>query len=111
MNAAARNMASVSWFAGDLSGVRLNKTALRCMLLSILVLLSALSLVYLKSWQRQMVSDLQSNINTTKQLEVEQSQLLLEQSTWATPGRVAQIAQNHLAMVVPRPGQIRYVTQ
>ena len=44
-----------------------------------------------------------------QQMEGEWGQLQLEQSTWAMPARVEQIASRQLHMEMPKPGQIRYV--
>jgi cell division protein FtsL len=42
-------------------------------------------------------------------LEVEWGQLKLEQSTFATHGRVEQTARGDLQMVIPRPEEVRIV--
>jgi cell division protein FtsL len=42
-------------------------------------------------------------------LEIEWGQLKLEQSAWATHGRVEQTARVGLRMVIPRPDEVRIV--
>jgi cell division protein FtsL len=42
-------------------------------------------------------------------LEIEWGQLKLEQSAWATHGRVEQTARVDLRMVIPRPDEVRIV--
>jgi cell division protein FtsL len=42
-------------------------------------------------------------------LEIEWGQLKLEQSAWATHGRVEQTARVGLRMVIPRPNDVRIV--
>ena len=44
-------------------------------------------------------------------LDIEWGQLKLEQSAWATHGRVEQTARVGLKMVIPRPDEVRIVVQ
>ncbi|PHS71050.1 MAG: cell division protein FtsL [Methylophaga sp.] len=70
-------------------------------LMILAVLLSAIVVVYAKHSGRSEFVALQKLENRRDQLEEEWGRLLLEQSTWATPGRVERQARNKLHMIVP----------
>jgi cell division protein FtsL len=52
---------------------------------------------------------LQNLESSRDQLDIEWGQLKLEQSAWATHGRVEQMARTDLQMVIPRPTEVRLV--
>ncbi len=56
------------------------------------VLVSALGVIYGKQQARNRFSELQKLTTVRDDLDIEWGQLQLEQSTWATHGRVEQIA-------------------
>jgi len=66
------------------------------------VMMSAMGVVYLKDVNRQMFSELQTLQKSYHDVQVESSQLLLEERTWTSQSRIQQIAQNRLKMVVPQ---------
>jgi len=70
------------------------------------VLCTALGVVYSKHHSRKLFVELQSLEEMRDGLNVEWGQLQLEQSTWATPNRVEQVARTRLQMDVPKPDQI-----
>jgi len=70
--------------------------------LSIIILASAFSVVFVRDINRQLMNQLQVLENTQSNLHNEWSQLLLEQSTWASQARIQQIATQDLSMVVPK---------
>lgn len=81
------------------------------LLLSLAVVATALAVVYAKYQSRSLFSELQSLRQAQDQMDVEWSQLLLEQSTWATHGRVEDAARNRLEMQLPEPDQVVIIKQ
>jgi cell division protein FtsL len=79
------------------------------LLLLLAVVVCALSVVTSQHKARKLFAELQKEKELAQQMEVEWGQLQLEQSTWAMPARVEQIASRQLHMQMPKPGQIRYV--
>ena len=109
MNAAARSLAPSSFFVGDFSEFRVSRISLTTFFLLTMVILTSLSLIYLKNYQRVLTSELQAAYTMANQLQIERSQLMLEQSTWATPGRVSHVAQTRLEMTMPQ--KINYLVE
>jgi cell division protein FtsL len=79
-------------------------------LLSLAVFASALGVVYVKHTSRKLFGDLQALERGRDALNVEWGQLQLEQSTWATHGRVESAARERLHMQVPAADAIVLVT-
>lgn len=73
-----------------------NKWALP--LMSVLVLVSALAVVYAKHQNRTLYAELAELQKQRDVMEVEWGRLQLEQSTWATHGRIEKIARQKLNM-------------
>jgi cell division protein FtsL len=67
---------------------------------ALLVLMAALSLIYVKDLNRQLYSELESLQQNHEELKIQKDQLLLEQNTWAAQARVQEIAQGS-NMVLP----------
>jgi cell division protein FtsL len=65
------------------------------------VLVTALSLIYVKDLNRQLYSELESFRENHEELKIQKDQLLLEQNTWAAQSRVQEIASEQLNMVWP----------
>lgn len=106
MNAAARTLTSSTWFRGHVKQIAMTKEGVLAGLLLIAVLVSALSVVYIKNEQRAYFSELQSTTLRTAQLELEWNQLLLEQSALSAPARVQRIAHDQLDMRMPVPSKV-----
>jgi len=70
---------------------------------------SALSVVYVKHQNRKAIAELAALRTERDVLEVEWDRLLLEQSAWATPPRIEQLARDQLGMVLPEPERILVV--
>ncbi len=66
--------------------------------LLLLVVLSALAVVYSKHQSRKLFVELNSLQKSRDAMEVEWGQLQLEQSTWATSGRIEKLARQRLQM-------------
>ena len=73
------------------------------------VLGSALGVVYAKHEARSRFNELQKLTTQRDDLDIEWGQLQLEQSTWATHGRVERVAREELRMVIPQASDLRIV--
>lgn len=69
--------------------------------LGVAVFASAVSVVYVKHASRKLFVELQGLERERDALNVEWGQLHLEQSTWATHGRIESVARDRLGMQVP----------
>jgi cell division protein FtsL len=78
-------------------------------LLLVAVVLCALSVVTSQHKARKLFIELHKEKELAQQMDVEWGQLQLEQSTWATPARVEQVAVQKLQMQLPKNGQIRLI--
>lgn len=65
------------------------------------IIFSAIAVIYTKHISRDEFIALQRLENKRDQLNEEWGRLLLEESTWAGPGRVEQQARQRLGMIVP----------
>jgi cell division protein FtsL len=70
---------------------------------------TAIGVVSAKHEARSLFIQLQGLNGERDALEIEWGQLKLEQSAWATHGRVEQTARVDLRMVIPRPDEVRIV--
>ena len=73
------------------------------------VLGAALGVVFGKQQARNRFNELQQLVEKRDALNTEWNQLQLEQSTWATHGRVERVAQQDLDMMTPRASDLRIV--
>lgn len=73
------------------------------------VLASSLGVVYAKHQARSRFNELQKLTQARDDLDIEWGQLQLEQSTWATHGRVERVARDELRMVIPQASDLRIV--
>lgn len=73
------------------------------------VLASSLGVVYSKHEARNRFNELQKLTKERDELDIEWGQLQLEQSTWATHGRVERVARDELRMVIPQATDLRIV--
>jgi cell division protein FtsL len=80
-------------------------------LLWLAVLGSAVAVVYVSHLCRQLYTELSLLERETNGLQVEWGRYLLEQSAWASPSRVEQLARTRLDMVVPQADDIVMVQQ
>ena len=81
---------------------------LNLLLLAVLVA-CALSLVTSRHQARGLFVELERAQSLARGFEIEYGQLQLEQSTWAMPARIENIAREQLKMQLPRPGRIQVV--
>ncbi len=74
--------------------------------LSAMVFSSAMGVVFSKHKSRQLFTKLQNLQQDIESLQVEWSQLLLEQGTWAADARVEHVARERLQMHLPEPREV-----
>src|SRR5690348_13432654 len=98
MNAAARALAQSPGVSGSIRLFVLSKEYCRLICLIMMVLVSAVAVVYVKDLNRRLFSELETLQQARDELRIESGQLLLEQNTWATQARIQQIAQQQLSM-------------
>jgi len=78
-------------------------------LLLVAVVLCALGVVTSQHKARKLFIELRQQKEQAQQMDVEWGQLQLEQSTWATPARVEQVAVKKLQMQLPKYGQVQFI--
>lgn len=101
MNAAAKMIHQNSLFLSEGARFYVSKAlGLQTMLL-FLVLISALSVVYVINMHRVTCSQMQMEDQRAHHLQLQWGQLLLEQASLATPARVESLATNKLHMILP----------
>jgi cell division protein FtsL len=83
---------------------------MRCLLLLLLIVVaSALGVVYTKYRSRMLFAEIQRLEQELDAYEVEFGQLQLEQNTWAEHSRIERLARSRLAMVLPQRQSIIYI--
>ena len=78
-------------------------------LLTLLVIISALSVVFVKHENRKHFVELQGLQKQRDAMNIEWGQLQLEQSTWATHSRIEGIARKRLGMETVPQGKVMIV--
>jgi len=78
-------------------------------MLLLLVLLSALGVVYSSHLSRQLFSEQAVLLERSDQVQLEWAQLLLEQSAWSSPNRIERIAVDQLKMAAPETENIKLI--
>lgn len=86
---------------GPFSNIVITKQLVLFIIAAVLVLAQALGIIYTKQTKRLMHAKLQGSYKARDKLQVEWSQLLLEQGTWESDSRVERVAREQLGMVVP----------
>lgn len=79
---------------------------LRLVLLFVAILISALSIVYVKDLNRRFFVQYQMLESVHDQIQVDWGKLLLEQGAWSAQSRVQEVAQSQLKMHAPSPQEI-----
>jgi len=79
----------------------LTRRQISLLLLTLAIILSALSIIYVTHTTRIMHASYQRNLAELAHLHVQRGQFLLERSTWMVQARIQQIAENKLGMVLP----------
>jgi len=74
--------------------------------LAVTVFVSALGVVFSTHESRKLFVELQGLQKVRDEMNAQWGRLQLEQSTWATHGRIERIANEKLDMVIPPPGAV-----
>ncbi len=74
--------------------------------IALVCVVSAIALVYTKHESRELFIELETLSNERDELNIEWGQLQIEQSTWATHGRIEQVATEELRLERPATEQI-----
>lgn len=101
MNAAAKVINQSSIFQGQWVNMHVSKQVYLQTVLVVLMLISALAVVYVTNLHRVTYSKLELAEERGHHLQLQWGQLLLEQASLATPARVQQLATEKLHMVLP----------
>ncbi|MGD8934318.1 MAG: cell division protein FtsL [Gammaproteobacteria bacterium] len=78
-------------------------------ILFVVVMATAIGLVYSKHKTRKLFVELQQLNKEVVSLNTEWGRLQLEQSAWADHGRIEQIARERLDMVIPEAEQVAFI--
>jgi cell division protein FtsL len=79
--------------------------------LTLAVMISAISCVYAKHESRKLFVELQGLAAARDEMQVNWGRLQIEQSTWSAHARVEQLARKQMKMRSPDPADIRLVQQ
>lgn len=79
----------------------LTRKQLGVIFLAMMVVFSALSIIYVTHVSRELHATFQRNLNIQDRLHVAKGQLLLERSTWMMQARIQEVAEKKLGMVFP----------
>ena len=103
MNTAAKALAhgNITSVVG-IKALVFSKTMLYTTSMVTTILLSALGVIYIKEQARSLLSDVARLQSTQNRLQVRQGQLLLEENTLIAQKRLEAVAQNKLAMELPK---------
>ena len=77
------------------------KPVLLVLVFAVVCAASALALVYTKHESRKLFVELEELTTERDELNIEWGQLQIEQSTWATHGRIEQVASDELSLARP----------
>ena len=89
----------------------MNRQVVTILILGLAVLLSAYGVVVSKQETRQQFQKLVALQGDRDELDIEWGQLQLEQSAWATHGRIESEARHILQMKLPRVGDAVLVSE
>lgn len=101
MNAAARLVHQGALTRQYLFVLSLTRRQMAVVMLATAVLLSALGTIYMTHVSRLLHANYQRSLFEQDRLHIEHGQLLLERSAWMMQGRIQQLAENKLGMIVP----------
>ena len=101
MNAAAKVINQGNLFNGQLAKMHMSKSFYFLFVLLVAILISALAVIYSTHSYRSTFSMVEQEEQQTHVLQLQWGQLLLEQSSLATPARVEELAVKQLKMTLP----------
>jgi cell division protein FtsL len=106
MNAIAKAIVQNLSFEGRFIPIKLSLFNLRVWFLVVAIMLSALSVVYVKDLNRRLFIEHQNLQQTNSEISVDYGKLLLEQGVWSAQGRIQTVAINSLNMTIPSSSNI-----
>jgi len=98
----------VEMFMVLLSHISIKGLVVTSMLL-LLVLLSAIGVVYSSHLSRQLFTEQAILLERNDHIQLEWAQLLLEQSAWSSPNRIEGVASEKLGMEIPKAEHIQLI--
>jgi cell division protein FtsL len=101
MNAVVRTDFAENSFVHSGALIHFNLPKIRVLAMVLLLLISALSIVYVKDLNRRLFMEQHKLQIQNEQLKAEGNKLLLDQSAWAAQARVQKVAQQQLQMKIP----------
>lgn len=111
MNAAARFLSQSTVSRTWVFSVLLSKTQYTTLLLTLAVLVSSLSIIYVTNTTRMLNATIQQTLAERDQMHIQWGQLLLEKSTWMMQARIQQVASEKLGMVVPNSKSVIIINE
>jgi cell division protein FtsL len=109
MNAAAKVINQGTIFNGQLADMHMSKSLYMLIVLLIAVLISAFAVVYSTNSYRSTFSLVEQEEQQNHFLQLQWGQLLLEQTSLATPARVEELAIEKLKMTLPTAKNTYYL--
>jgi cell division protein FtsL len=89
-----------------MKATRPERSLLLALTFAIVCVMSAYALIYTRHESRKLFVELEKLTTERDQLNIEWGQLQIEQSTWATHGRIEQLALDELSLVRPSSSDI-----
>ena len=91
----------------DMSGLHNRRqSVLLTIVFAVVCVMSAMALIYTKHESRKLFVELEQLTTERDELNIEWGQLQIEQSTWATHGRIEKVATEQLSLVRPKSTEI-----
>jgi|GEM_PF-830664 len=106
MNAIAKSIVQNLEFEGRFTSNGLFLSNFRIFFLIVVVIISALALIYVKDLNRRLFIDYQNLQQVNSEMNIYYGRLLLEQGVWSAQERIQVVAANSLNMVIPSSSDI-----
>ena len=106
MNAIAKAIVQNLELEGRFTSVGVFLSNLRIFVLIVMVIVSALALIYVKDLNRRLFIDSQNLQQVNSEMNIYYGRLLLEQGVWSAQERIQVVATNSLNMVIPSSSDI-----
>ena len=91
----------------DMTGLQKGRQSfLLTIVFAVVCVMSAMALIYTKHESRKLFVELEQLTTERDELNIEWGQLQIEQSTWATHGRIEKVATEQLSLVRPKSTEI-----
>jgi cell division protein FtsL len=111
MNAATRISSQAAYAGHRITAAVWNWQTVLISSLLLMVFVSAFAVIYVRDYQRQLITHLQGIQMQHDSMLTQRSQLLLERAAWSTQARVQQVAEQKLGMDFPEQQSIATVAE